>query len=468
MTETPDAGFPATPYGGRMEPWWEPALRDVFDGRDVIIAGAVPPAWVEYIDHLTTAGARSIMIVATEGRGIGEAPDVPTVVVEPPKGASMMERLRFGNRTLLDPPTEVRAAVDEFDPRHEAIVVGSFLNEAPELAGRPALSYRRAEWVALEDKTIVDDLWDRAGVDRLPSEVVPVAAAADVAASLDRGAGTVWAADAREGFHGGTHGTRRVVDDASALRATAELGEIADSVRVMPFVDGIACSVHGIVMADGVAVLRPVEMVTLRRGADLVYGGCTSFWDPPAWVRAQMRTAARQVADLLVDEVDYRGTFTVDGVADANGFWPTELNPRFGTGLSVIARAAGNIPILLLHDLAVAGRVVGRPVEEVERLLLDHADAHRAGGTWRQTADGTAEAVGRRVAFDGSEWSWTEDDVGDGTVNAGAGFSRCSYEPGSTPAGPPTGSRAVAFWRFADRELGTGLGDLSPAPDPFT
>ena len=34
--------------------------------------------------------------------------------------------------------------------------------------------------------------------------------------------------------------------------------------------------------------------------------------------------------------VDFRGAFTVDGVATADGFRPTEVNPRFGAGLMTI------------------------------------------------------------------------------------------------------------------------------------
>ncbi len=451
-----------------MERWWEPALRDVFAGRRVIVVGGVPASWVEYVEHLWTAGASAVMIVATEGAGVGDGPDVPTVVVEPPAGVGMMERIRFGNRALADPPVHVLDAIQRFDPTGEALVVGSFLLEAPTVAGRPALSYRRPEWIALEDKTVVDAFWDRAGVARLPSCVVPVADAEDASHAINRGAGTVWAADARDGFHGGAYGTRRVVDATTAERAAGELGTVADRVRVMPFVDGIPCSIHGIVLADGVAVLRPVEMVTLRRDADLVYTGCATFWDPPEVIRDQMRAVARRVAAGLASEVDFRGTFTIDGVVDADGFWPTELNPRFGAGINVIARAEGNLPILLVHDLAVAGRPIGLPADALERRLIDHADAHRAGGTWTTTAAETVPIDERSATFDGTAWSWAGgDDAADATVHAAPGFTRCAFSPRTTPAGPSVGRRAAAFWRFADRELATGLGELAPPPDPF-
>ena len=67
---------------------------------------------------------------------------------------------------------------------------GSFLTESPTLVGRPFVAHRRPEWVALEDKTTVDALLDRAGVARAPSIVVAVGEAAATWRRLDVGAGT--------------------------------------------------------------------------------------------------------------------------------------------------------------------------------------------------------------------------------------------------------------------------------------
>src|SRR5690606_21666006 len=134
------------------------------------------------------------------------------------------------------------------------------------------------EWVALEDKTVIDAFWDDAGVTRAPSIVVAVGDAASRATEVDRGSGTVWAVDASQGWHGGAHGLRWVVSDDDAVRAADELGELGRTVRVMPFLEGIPCSVHGIVCGDGTVALRPVEMVALRRGRELFYAGSSTYW----------------------------------------------------------------------------------------------------------------------------------------------------------------------------------------------
>jgi hypothetical protein len=448
-------------------------LRSLVDGKRVVLAGAVAAAWTEHVPVLRAAGATAILVVATEGTGAGPLPDVTTIVVDPPAGLPMMDRIHHGTRVLEHPPPEVVDALLSFDPHREAVVIGTFLNTAPALDGRPFLSFRRPEWLALEDKVVVDAFWDRVGVAHQPSVVVPVGEAAAAARALDQGHGTVWAADATEGFHGGAEGTRWVVGPSGAARAAAELGARCERVRVMPFLEGIPTSIHGIVLPDGVAVLRPVEMVVLRRPVegtgehDLWYAGCATFWDPRPAVREQMVAIARAAGAGLAEEADFRGTFTVDGVVGGDGFWPTELNPRFGAGIVTIARAGDDVPIVLLNELVAGGHPIGRSAEQLEQEFVAMADAHRGGGTWRSGFPVDDEIDARPVVHEPRGWRWAvEGESPSGHVTAGAGFVRCRYVARMTPTGPPTASRAAQFWEFADRELGLGIGPLAGPVTP--
>jgi hypothetical protein len=404
-----------------------------------------------------------LLVIATEGRGAGSLPHVPTLILEPRSGLSQMDRIHAGDRLLREPTADMVRAIDAFDPAGEAVVVATFLSTASELVGRPMVSCRRPEWVALEDKVAVDAFWDRAGIQRQPARVVPLAAAERVAADFDRGGGTVWAADARDGFHGGATQTYWVRDDTSRDRALARLTTACDSVRVMPFLEGIPCSIHGIVLPDGVAVLRPVEMVTLRRGHDFSYAGCATYWDPDPTVREQMRTVARLAGAQLRDEIDFRGTFTVDGVVASDGFWPTELNPRFGAGIMTIARGTG-IPMVLVNDLIVGGHDIGRTAGDLENDVVSHGDARRGGGTWRGGLDIEAELESEPVQYLDDAWAWAEPGGPvHGRVTTGAGFVRCLYDQKFTPTGPSTGTRAAAFWDFAAAELGVDTAGLTAA-----
>ncbi len=448
--------------------WWSEPLASLVGGRLVVVAGANAAAWTEHVPVLRAAGATDILIVAN-GWGAGPRPDATTMVVEAPTGLTMMQQIRADDRFLAHPPVDVVAALDEFDPGREALVLGSFLNTRPDLAGRAFVSYRRPEWVALEDKVVVDAFWDRAGIVRQPSRVVALREAVEASKTIDCGDGTVWAADAREGFHGGASQTYWVADEVSRDAALDGLEKVCDTVRVMPFLDGVPCSIHGIVLPDGVAVFRPVEMVTLRRGHEFVYAGCATYWDPPDEVREQMRSIARMAGARLADDLDFRGAFTVDGVVTSDGFWPTELNPRFGAGLMTIARASG-VPILLVNDLVVGGHDLGRPAAVIEGELLALADAHRGGGTWMAGLSHDAEPAIRHVDrhLEGQDGSWRWSDAHDANrsaVTIGRSFVRCVYDPDATTIGPSTAAAACEFWDFVDRELGTGIGPLRPAPD---
>ncbi len=307
--------------------------------------------------------------------------------------------------------------------------------------------------------------WDRAGIERQAFGRRPLDDAAEASGSIDRGDGTVWAADARDGFHGGAHQTYWVTDDSSRDRAQSSLRAVCDTVRVMPFLEGIPCSIHGIVLTgwcgraatgrDGDAATA--QRLRLRRLRDLLGSRTDRF-------ARQMRSIARRAGEQLAREVDFRGTFTVDGVVAADGFWPTELNPRFGAGIMTIARGAG-IPMVLVNDLIVGGHDIGRTAVELETDVVAQGDARRGGGTWMGGLDHDVEVINRPVALSrAGDWSWAgPDDPIAGRVTAGAGFIRCLYEQSTTPVGPSTGALAAAFWKFIDRECETGTGGLTPA-----
>jgi hypothetical protein len=233
--------------------------------------------------------------------------------------------------------------------------------------------------------------------------------------------------------------------DGGAREAAAFLAARCDLARVMPFLEGVQCSIHGMVLPDGVAAFRPAEMVTLRpRGGNrLLYAGAATFWDPPAADREAMRALARRVGEGLRRRVGYRGAFTVDGVLAADGFLPTELNPRLGAALAMMTRGR---PLQLLNMAVVEGEPVGRSAAELEELVVGPADRARCGGACRLAGDG--EPAAGTLVF--------------GPSNVG-GFLRLELDPARVPAGPPVAPLAVAAFALADERLGTGLGPLEPA-----
>ena len=447
--------------------------RSLVAGRRVILAGFPVAASPPMVTLLRSLGAERTFVLGPT-IGTGDLPDPAdtdwlSLGIEAPDTIAVFRQFE---RAVAHPAPEVAAALDRFDPNGDALVLVAPYDASPAVAGRPAFGARRPEWVALEDKTTDHALFDRAGVARPPFEVVPAADAAALAAAsarLDPGAGTVWSGDAREGFNGGGTLVRRVTSAGTAAAARALLAPRCDRVRVAPFLDGIPCSIHGLVTTDGIAVFRPVEMVTLRTldPPGFFYGGAATFFDPPPTDREAMRDAARRVGTLLRDEVGFGGSYGIDGVLTSHGFLPTELNPRFGGGLGAIARALPDLPLLPLHWAAAAGSPVPVPAAEIEEALVTAADARRAGGGWTMVTARLDETTEHPVVLRDGACAPAGGAAPDGTVQLGpgaeGGFVRFAADPDRTPVGPSIAPRVCAVLAWADAEFGLGIGPLAPA-----
>jgi hypothetical protein len=462
------------------------ALRPLFAGRKVVVTGGPLAAMTGTCRRLRELGAERPFLLAT-GAGTGElpGPDEAEWVVVQVRAPDIIAEIRAAMKLLRLLPDEVLAALDRWDPERTALVLSPMFNELPEVAGRRVLGPRRPEWRRLEDKAVVDALWDDLGVPRAPSAVVPAEAAALQAAArrLDRGAGTAWAGDASQGFNGGAFCVRWVRSPEDAAEAAAFLTARCDRVRVMPFLEGVPCSIHGVVFPDGVAAFRPVELVTLRQPGSnrLRYAGAATFWDPSAADREAMRDLARRVGAGLRERVGYRGAFTVDGVMAAGGFLPTELNARLGAGLAVMTRDLPGLPVVLLDRALVEGAPLSYGAGDLEDQVLATADRTRTGGAWTVTERGpgglkpsppenevaTDATTELRVRFEGGTCRPAVDGPADGVLAFGpsgvGGFVRLTLDPGRIPAGPPVAPLAVAAFALADERFGTGIGPLEPA-----
>lgn len=452
------------------------AVRDRIGGRRVIVVRFVVAGTTGIARQLWELGAERVLVLAG-AVGTGVLPDPAYAswrLVGPaaPAGADISEELRHFERCLAALDAETVAVIEAFDPDGSALVLPDFVVDFEAVAGRRNHAPRRADWIALEDKLVIDGLWDELGVARAPSLAVAatVEALGAAHAALDAGAGTVWAGDAREGFHGGAAKTRHVSSVGEVAETAAFFAARCDRVRVMPFLDGIPCSIHGIVFAEGVAVLRPCEMVVLRQPGRTTfrYAGAASFWDPPAADREVMRALARRVGAALRARVGYRGTFTVDGVMTVDGFRPTELNPRCGAGVGVLAAGVPELPFFAMDLFLRAGDALGGSAEALEELLVAAADGCRAGGGWTVTGFVAGETVTHRLAWDGVGYAVVGEEVAaDGwlTIGPAPGGSLVRFSPvaGAVPVGGSIAPRVVAAFEAARRVFGVDFGPLAAA-----
>ncbi len=118
------------------------------------------------VEHLRRLGASRFLVIAS-GTGTGLTPsgdDVELLVRAVAPTDDFVASIRSDERELARPPDEVLAAVARFDPRGDAIVILPAFLDARFLGDRGAFGARRSEWVAIEDKTIADAMFDAIGV----------------------------------------------------------------------------------------------------------------------------------------------------------------------------------------------------------------------------------------------------------------------------------------------------------------
>jgi len=428
--------------------YYKDLLRGIFGGKKVILAVDVLVGAGGQAALLRELGAEPLLALAGT-HGTGTTPDIEHVLLGSDGFPTVVENIRGFEQALLHLPDEAQAAIDRVDPDGEAIVLGSFFTPHGEVGGRRVYAGRPEAWTALEDKAIADDFFDAAGVARAPSRVIDASDLHD----LD----VVVAVDSKEGFNGGAVFVRWIRTDDDLDEARAFFTARCDKVRVMPFLEGIPCSIHGVVVGADVIALRPAEMITLRRpGSQFLYAGVATYWDPPDDDRAHMRDVARRVGAHLRDHYDYRGAFTVDGVVTTEGFRPTALNPRAGAASGAMTNPSG-VPFQLLNKALVEREPIDARAAELEELIVSTADAKRGGGAY--------------ASAPGEPWEQQTHDVNEpaGTITLGPSgvgrFALFAPREGTIEIGASFAPKATEAFAYIDEAFAAGFGPLEPARD---
>jgi hypothetical protein len=415
---------------------------------------------------------RPLLLAGVEGTGSLPDNDVCETIIIGTHSDTMLGGIRAFHNALRNLPAEIVDRINEWDPDHEAVVMSSFLDTASHVAGRKPWGARPEAWLALEDKMVVDAIWDAAGITREPMEIVGTSTAELQAASnrIDQGAGVVWTADNRDGWHGGAEYTRFVADPSDAAEASAFMAEHANRVRVMPFLEGVPCAIHGMVFPEHVATFRPVEMVVFRQPGSqkFRYGSCSTSWDPPMQRRDEMREVARIVGSFLREHHDFVGAMTIDGVLTVDGFRPTELNPRYGAGIAALARAA-DMPLLGFTRMLIEDQADELDGVAIERIVTDASDATRILGGFTFTDGSVNHTEEFRVLWDGSTVTQCEPDVANATLTRGPAahgvMIRFTLDANAVPVGSMAAPIVAQGMAAADRIWDAGIGDLTAATE---
>ncbi len=371
---------------------FEAALRgrlvDIYRSNPWLVAVDVDQGAVGLAARLRSMTETPVLALAARS-GVGPVdPSIPLHSLGLPSTGEMVSDIHTAAEAFRNPPPADIDAVDRWDRDGRARAVCAITAIAGPVVGRPTFGARPQAWADLEDKLAIEELWAEVGVPVAPSVQVAVEDSDGLLAAHRRLAtdgGTVWAGDNSSGWHGGGHGTHWVPDEAAAEAMAPRLDRYR-LVRIMPFVEGIPCSIHGMVVPDGgggaaVAMFRPTEMMILRNPArsTFVYGRSGTLWDPPAADRTAMQAVARRIGDGLWHRVGYRGAFTVDGILGAAGFVPSEVNTRYGSALGFEMETIDGPPLdlFLIHLALVEGLLDGLDPVAFERWATDNLDRNR-------------------------------------------------------------------------------------------
>ena len=467
-------------------------LAEIFGAQPMLAVAPISQEAAELARFALLAGAPAAMAIAHR-HGIGALDDGIELIClgdgerRPDHtgvdDGTMMSGLRAAFAALGRPPGIGPGSDRRLGPRPP----GPFLrhhsghcgfHRRPPVVRGPA----RPSGPRLEDKLVLERLWRSAGLTPPPSRIVELSDRAGLLQAhtdLASTEGTVWAGDNKPGWHGGGDAVRWVAGAEAVDPVADELAQAHDRVRVMPFVDGIPCSIHGMVLGAGTAVFRPAEMIILRDRAArrFVYAKAATVWDPRLDDRDEMRAVARAVGEQLRREVGYRGVFTVDGVMGGDGFVPTEINPRYGGALGSFIRSVEPALNLAVINTAVVEGALDIDPEAFEALIVADHDGLRRGVLLSPTPEPPADDERHlEVVVDGDRLATREvasaaDAVDDAFMvlswgpSVAGGLVLGAINPSVVPSGVSIAPLAARILAAADQEWGLGLPELEPARD---
>lgn len=405
------------------------AMRAVVSNRAWIVATPILVESERTGTLLLELGAERVMAIGVnegvrlEDQG-PENPKLTCLCLDLNFEGDMMIGIRSGEGALDELSPEVLAQIDAFDPQQEAQVIRTIFNTSATFAGRKVFGARQPSWIALEDKVTIDQFWDQAGIKRAPSLITSLdeAALQQALLQIDQGSGVVIAGDNRSGWHGGASRTRwaRTQDDLRLI--TRELSGECDQARVMPFLEGVSCSIHGWVSSGGeLTSFRPCEMlIGIKENTYFEYLGAATNWKPSPEVYAEMRAVAARAAQYLHAQYGYLGSFTIDGIDTKEGFLPTELNPRFGGALGRMVASLPQLPLLIMHFATVEGYPLGVSLDQLSSLLVDAVEANPVIRGMRELSQACPAQIRVFIRWEDGEWRGQADEEGaDAELNWG-------------------------------------------------
>lgn len=438
-------------------------MAEVYGKRRWVIAAQAAVACTGIHEHL--AGWDSETLIVASNAGTGQLPETE-IVYTGSRGETILGSIRDFYTSVVEPDPRILSAVDRFDPERTARVLAEPHATAREMVARRTFGVRRQAWSAWEDKMRVDSLWEELGIEHAPYRIVELGDAPTAADELTTEAGTVWVADNTGGWHGGGEMVRWVTGPDQYGDQVEWFRPRCARVRVMPFLEGIPCSIHGWVTATGVATFRPVEILILRHsdGSGFEYAGVATVWDAPEDAAESMRHAARLVGERLQASDGYLGAYGIDGVLTVDGFRPTELNPRMSAGAGAQLGSVG-LSLGLLMRAEIEGLV------EVDHRWLEESALSQREPSFhfgKMVTENVRDTIWVERGPDSELISTPDQSRSLGKIEAGpsatGSYIMGDFEGDNFPVGQPVGPIVAEALNLVSRTWNLSIPELVAAP----
>ena len=462
---------------------YQKELKKFFSEKSWIVATGVVVASVNIAKDLRKIGAKKVLAIGVV-RGTGNIddtdPNIEIINLQQQTATDMMAAIRKEEMLLADLPTWVHKRIERFDPKNQARVIGNIFSTHSHIAGRKVLGARPESWQKLENKITIDNFWDEVGIPRSPSEIVDIhlhsleELTQEIVPKYDWGMGTVWAGDNKEGWHGGAKLLRWVRTSEQAKQAYDFFTDKCDHLRVMPFMNGLPCSIHGWNFSTETIALRPCEMLVFQQhgSSKLIYSGSSTNWKPTEKTRKQMQDVAIKVGKHLKKTIGYRGSFTVDGIVTKNGFRPTELNPRFGAALNRMSASFEDLPLYFLHLCTAEDIELDYRPKHLQKIIVETVEetpVSRGMYTLEGTSNVTPQTLelipdkenGWKIADESAENTCS---IRLGQAPSGA-LIFATVHPVFVKKGFSVAPLLASMFKFAGKQWNLEVAKLIPAPD---
>lgn len=422
------------------------------DGKLIVVCGRADDAaaWQDLLGP-----ARCLAIA------LDDAP--PEVRPRTLRGAS--DHLAWQHHAVggLDGSGWLAGPADAFDPDYTATLVLPDPLDPPNAGARRRFGVRQPAWRLFEDKTVVDTVWDAAGVPRARSIVSDGAAdLAMLGAVVDQGTGVVCSCQPRGAapsaggdgiwwWRNGPPPTTIPTDELETWR-----------VRLMPLLEGIPVRLHGLALATRVIPFPPMELVTLPRpeqGTFLCAGAVPMLGDT-----ADLVSQTERIGVGLRDRLGYRGGFSVDGILTRTGFQPTDLNARLTSAME----ATPSDRRVLLHAVNLLAREGNEPdtgaVAQLAEDMFSIGNTCTIYGAATSADDSAPRKAWVRWAGDRLVAAASNDADGSLVITPSprGWLLTTTLATARLPGGGRVGPWAPEVFRLSDEILGTNFGHLAP------